>query len=128
MKNDGGLTDGSSIRAPSRVPTGPAVGGRTPWRGDGHRVGIEESLTEIKTETVMSKAQMDALQVRLDVLSLALAEIARALPPDRAASVRKAIRNRVTQRLDGVALSDTADAVVAGDLGGLIGALEAGLA
>ncbi len=76
----------------------------------------------------MAKARMDALQVRLDVLSLALAEVARALPPDRAASVREAIRNGVTQRLSGVALSATADAVVARDLGGLISALEAGLA
>ena len=74
----------------------------------------------------MSKARLDALQVRLDVLSLALAAMARAMPPESAASVQAAMRREVVQRLNGVVLSATADAALARDLGGLISALEAG--
>ena len=71
----------------------------------------------------MSNAKMNAIQARLDVLTVALTALARALPAERAAAVQDGLRRAVAQRLDGVALSPDADAAVAADLGSLMSAL-----
>lgn len=73
----------------------------------------------------MTMANVDAMQVRLDVLSLALAALARAVPADLAAGIQESLRREVAKRLDGVALSPQADEVVAADLGRLMSALGA---
>jgi hypothetical protein len=66
---------------------------------------------------------MDAMQVRLDVLALALATLARAVPADLAGAVQDGLRRDVAQRLSGVSLSAKADEAVAADLGSLLSAL-----
>ena len=71
----------------------------------------------------MPKAQLDAVQARLDVLTLALAALANEVPAERAAMVLDGLRDRVKRRLDGVSLSRQADAAVAADLNCLISAL-----
>lgn len=57
----------------------------------------------------MTMARMDAMQVRLDVMSLALAALARAVPADLAAGIQEGLQREVAKRLDGVALSPQAD-------------------
>lgn len=71
----------------------------------------------------MSKAKAEALQMRLDVLSVALVALARAVAPDRVAAVREGLWRDVTQRLDGVVLSAKADEAITADLAGLMIAL-----
>ena len=71
----------------------------------------------------MPKAKLDAVQARLDVLTLALAALANEVPAERAAMVLDGLRDRVKRRLDGVSLSRQADAAVAADLNCLISAL-----
>lgn len=71
----------------------------------------------------MPKAKFEALQARMDVMALALAALARAVPAEQAAALQEVLRREVSQRLDGVALSPEADAAVAADLGGLMSAL-----
>jgi hypothetical protein len=79
--------------------------------------GLSPKISTLKTplETVMSKAKLNAMQARLDVLSLALAALAREVPAERAMAVQ--------DRLDGAALSSQVDAAVATDLSRLMGAL-----
>jgi hypothetical protein len=72
---------------------------------------------------MMSKAKTEALQVRLDVLSVALVALARAVAPDRVAAVREGLWRDVALRLDGVVLSAQADEAIATDLAGLMSAL-----
>jgi len=71
----------------------------------------------------MSKAKLNAMQARLDVLCLALAALAREVPAERVAAVEDSLRREVEQRLNGVALSPQADAAVAADLCRLLRAL-----
>ena len=74
----------------------------------------------------MSKAKLNAVQARLDVLSLALAALAalaREVPAGRAVAVQDRLRRRLQLRLDGAALSPQVDAAVATDLSRLMGAL-----
>lgn len=71
----------------------------------------------------MSKVNMEALQARLDVMALALAALARAVPAEQVAAVQDGLRLAVAQRLDGLALSPKADAAVAADLASLMSAL-----
>ena len=71
----------------------------------------------------MSKAKMNAMQARLDVMTVALTALARALPPEQAAAAQDGLRRAVALQLDGLALSPDADAAVAADLGGLMSAL-----
>lgn len=72
----------------------------------------------------MTKAGMDALQVRLDMLVLALAALARAVPAELAAAVQDGLRREVEQRLEGRALSPQADEAVAADMACLMNALD----
>ena len=74
-------------------------------------------------EAMMPKAKLDAVQARLDVLTLALAALANEVPAERAAMVLDGLRDKVKRRLDGVSLSRQADAAVAADLNCLISAL-----
>ena len=71
----------------------------------------------------MSRAKMDALRARLDVMALALATLARAVPAEQAVALKDGLRRDVAQRLDGAALSHEADAAVAADLSRLMSAL-----
>ena len=71
----------------------------------------------------MPKAKLDAVQARLDVLTLALAALANEVPAERAAMVLDGLRDRVKRRLDSVSLSRQADAAVAADLNCLISSL-----
>ena len=72
----------------------------------------------------MSKAKLNALQARMDVLSLALAALAREVPAERVAAVQDGLWRGLEERLDGVALSSQADRAVAADLGRLMCALS----
>lgn len=72
----------------------------------------------------MSTARMDSMQARLDVLVVALAALARAVPAESAATVQEVLRREVEQRLDGMALSAQADEAVAADLSRLMHALD----
>ena len=72
----------------------------------------------------MSKAKLNALQARMDVLSLALAVLAREVPAERLEAVQDGLLHGVEQRLDGVALSSQADKAIAADLGRLMCALS----
>ena len=74
----------------------------------------------------MSKAKLNALQARLDLLSVALAALAREVPADRVAAVQEGLWRGVEGRLDGLALSQQADIAVAADLGRLMCALSGG--
>ncbi len=71
----------------------------------------------------MSKARMDAMQARLDVMAVAMTALARAVPAERATAVREGLRRELAQRMEGVALSPDADAAVAADLSSLMCAL-----
>ncbi len=71
----------------------------------------------------MSKLSMETVQARLDVMSLALVTLARAVPEERVAAVQDGLRRSVTRQMDGVTLSPDADAAVAADLSRLIEAL-----
>ena len=71
----------------------------------------------------MSKAKLNAMQARLDVLSMALAALAREVPAERAVAVQDRLRRGLQLRLDKAALSPQVDAAVATDLSRLMGAL-----
>jgi hypothetical protein len=72
----------------------------------------------------MSKAKIDAMQARMDVLSLALVALAGEVPAARVAAVQELLLRGVEQRLDGVMLSAQTDAAIAADLGRLMCALR----
>jgi hypothetical protein len=72
----------------------------------------------------MHKTTTAALAARLDVLSVVLQEVARALAPAQAAQVASAVRQRVATLAD-LTLSPTADEAVAADLARLLAALRA---
>lgn len=72
----------------------------------------------------MSKAKIQGLQMRLDVLSAALVALARAVPAELAAAVQEGLRQEVTQRLKGAQLTPHADETIAADLGRLMDALK----
>ena len=71
----------------------------------------------------MSKAKLNALQARMDVLSLALAVLAREVPAERLAAVQDGLLHGVERRLDGVMLSPQTDAAIAADLARMMCAL-----
>lgn len=72
----------------------------------------------------MSKAKLDEMQARLDVMALALVALARCVPAGQAAALQAGLRREMAQRLDGEVLSPDADAAVAADLGSLLNALR----
>lgn len=49
----------------------------------------------------MSKAKLNAMQARLNVLSLALAALAREVPAERAVAVQDRLRRGLQRRLNG---------------------------
>lgn len=71
---------------------------------------------------MMTKTNGEALTARLDVLSLALQEIARALAPAQATQVADAIRMRVTD-LTAAPMTATTDEALTGELAPLLSAL-----
>jgi hypothetical protein len=71
-----------------------------------------------------SDRSMDGMKASVELLRLALQEIARSLPAAQAAEVAAAIRHRVDVLADGE-LSSAADATLAADLAPLLRALEA---
>lgn len=72
----------------------------------------------------MTSLALQAVNLRLDVMSMALAELARALPPAQAARVAEAIVKQATGRLAGTSMSEIADEPVAADLAPLFLALH----
>ncbi len=72
----------------------------------------------------MSKAKLETLQVRLDMLSAAMVALARAVPEEMAVAVHEGLRREVAKRLDGTQLTPHADEAIAVDLGRLINALQ----
>ena len=72
----------------------------------------------------MHKTTTAALAARFDVLSLALQEVARALPPVQAAQVAGAVRQRVAAMADGP-MSPAVDEAVTAELAPLLAALRA---
>ena len=72
----------------------------------------------------MSTSKIDAMQARMDVLSLALAALAREVPADRVAAVQDGLLRGVEKRLKGVTLSPPTDSAMAADLGNLMCALS----
>ena len=64
------------------------------------------------------------LNLRLDVMSMALAELARALPPAQAARVAEANVKQALGRLAGASISEIADESIATDLAPLLSPLH----
>lgn len=73
----------------------------------------------------MSKAKIQGLQMRLDVLSVALVALARTVPKESATAVQEGLRREVTRRLEGAQLTPHADETISADLGRLMDALQA---
>ena len=69
----------------------------------------------------MTKINSEAIAARLDVLSVALQEVARALAPAQAAQVADAVRIRVADLA--VTLTPAADEALTGELAPLLAAL-----
>ena len=72
----------------------------------------------------MSKAKIQGLQMRLDVLSVALVALARTVPEELATAVQEGLRREVTQRLERAQLTPHADEAISADLGRLMDALQ----
>ena len=70
------------------------------------------------------KTDLGTIALRLDILSLALAEMAGALPAQEAARAADAICRRVTGRIASTPMSESADVSVAADLGPILAALR----
>ena len=72
-------------------PTAPLMGVGLP-RVDGTGRHVAEDLViEDPMEAVMSKAKMDAMQARLDVMAVAVTALARAVPAERTAAVQEVL-------------------------------------
>lgn len=71
------------------------------------------------------KTTNEALAARLDLLSLALQEVCRAIAPAQAAQVASGIQEHVAGML-GARMAPAIDEVIAGDLAQLLGALRPG--
>ena len=106
-----------------RPLTAPLMGVGLPTVDGTGKPVAEDLVIEDPVEAVMSKAKMDAMQARLDVMAVAVTALARAVPAERAAAVQEVLWREVAQRLDGLALSPKADATVAADLSRLVRAL-----
>lgn len=74
--------------------------------------------------TTMTSLALQAVNLRLDVMNMALAELARALPPSKAACVAEAIVKQAMVRLAGASMSEIADESIAADLAPLLSALH----
>lgn len=74
--------------------------------------------------TNMTSVALQAVNLRLDVMSMALAELARAVPPSQAARVAEAIVKQAMDRLAGASMSEIADESIAADLAPLLSALQ----
>lgn len=74
--------------------------------------------------TTMTSLALQTVNLRLDVMSMALAELARALPPSQAARVAEAIVQQAMGRLAEASISEIADESIAADLAPLLSALR----
>jgi len=72
----------------------------------------------------MKSDATDMLTVRLDMMSIALTDLARDLPQDPANSAANEIRDAVSHSLAGRCIQGQIDAAVAGDLGPILAALR----
>jgi hypothetical protein len=72
----------------------------------------------------MTSPALQAVNLRLDIMSMALAELARVLPPSQAARVAEAIVKQAMGRLAGTSTSEIADESIAADLAPLLSALH----
>lgn len=96
---------------------------RQGWMSQAHGLSDDVAMAHMK-DTAMKKAQVEELQLRLEMMSLALSALARALPAAAAATVVDALTEEVGLRLQQRRLSDSADAAMAADLGRLFMALQ----
>lgn len=72
----------------------------------------------------MKSIALQAVNLRLDVMSMALTELARAVPPSQAGRVSDAIVKQAMGLLAGASMSETADESIAADLAPLLSALH----
>ena len=72
----------------------------------------------------MSAEQLDAINMRLDFMSMVLAVLARSLPPREAAHAIQVIGERVVEQLGQQPVSESAEEAVAADLAPIIAALQ----
>lgn len=70
------------------------------------------------------RTDLQTLNLRLDILSLTLVELARSIPAAQAAQAAEAIAQRVTDRMADVAVSARTDQRVAADLAPILAALR----
>lgn len=70
------------------------------------------------------KADHQTVALRLDIFSLVLAELARALPAQEAARATEAITQGVANRIADHPICESADATVAADLASILAALR----
>lgn len=75
-------------------------------------------------ETPMSAERLDAINMRLDFMSMVLAVLARSLPPREAAHAVQVIGERVVEQLSRDPVSESAEEAVAADLAPIIAALQ----
>lgn len=72
----------------------------------------------------MSVEQLDAINMRLDFMSMVLAVLARSLPPREAAHAVQVIGELVVEQLGRHPVSESAEEAVAADLAPIIAALQ----
>lgn len=72
----------------------------------------------------MNARDVQAINLRLDVLRMTLVELARSLPPDEAARAATMLHRGVNARTSSQRIHEDADAAVAGDLGPILSALQ----
>lgn len=107
-------------RSPRRCGCTPTVGdSRCSTRNHGAIAG-EVPVSEIP----MSAEQLDAINMRLDFMSMVLAVLARSLPPREAAHAVQVIGERVVEQLGRQPVSESAEEAVAADLAPIIAALQ----
>ena len=70
------------------------------------------------------KTEVRTLNMRLDILTMTLTELARSLPVEEAARAAKAIGERVAGRVAGTKISTRTDTTVAADLAPILAALR----
>ena len=70
------------------------------------------------------KSDQETVALRLDIFSLALSELARALPVQEAARATDAIARGVANRIANQLLCDSTDAAVTADLVSILAALQ----
>ncbi len=119
---------------PTSDVTPPFGGGGIPSKGEAHQWGSDGgsrssddgayAFPQPMGPATMTSPALQAVNLRLDIMSMALAELARALPPTQAARVAEAIVKQAMGRLAGASISEITDESIAADLAPLLSALH----